>query len=85
MVRNAGSVCTRNQQAWTKARKALQEESKTLFTPVRKQIDEAVSARVQQLDESLKRPLKIVEQQMLLMNRTKDQLENMPYGTIQAI
>ena len=80
-----GQVQEKIDEAWTKARKALQEESKTLFAPVRKQIDEAVSTRVQQLDESLKRPLKIIEQQMTLMNRTKNQLENMPYGTIQAI
>lgn len=80
-----GQVQEKIDEAWTKARKALQEESKTLLIPVRKQIDEAVSARVQQLEESLKRPLKIIEQQMTLMNRTKDQLENMPYGTIQAI
>lgn len=86
LIRKAqGQVQEKIDEAWTKARKALQEESKTLLTPVRKQIDEAVSARVQQLDESLKRSLKIIEQQMTLMNRTKDQLENMPYGTIQAI
>jgi hypothetical protein len=72
-------------EAKYKANDALQEERKTLFTPVRKQIDEVVLARVQQLEESLKRPLKIIEQQITLMNNTKQQLERMPYGTIQAI
>lgn len=72
-------------EAWSKARQALQEEREMLLAPVHEQIDEAVLARVQQFEESLKRPLKIIEQQMMLMNRTKDQLENMPYGTIQAI
>jgi gas vesicle protein len=72
-------------EAWSEARKALQEEQKTLFTPVHEQINKAVSARVQELDESLKRPLKIIERQMTLMTQTKEQLENMPYGTIQAI
>lgn len=80
-----GQVQEKIDEACFKAHQALQEEGKTLFAPVRKQIDEAVLARVQQLDESLTRPLKIIEQQMTLMNRTKDQLENMPYGTIQAI
>lgn len=80
-----GQVKAKIDEACSKAYQALQEERKTLFAPVRKQIDEAVLARVQQLDESLTRPLKIIEQQMTLMNRTKDQLENMPYGTIQAI
>lgn len=80
-----GQVQEKIDEAWSEARKALQGERETLFTPVRKQIDETVLARVQQLDDSLKRPLKIIEQQMTLMNRTKDQLEGMPYGTIQAI
>jgi gas vesicle protein len=80
-----GQVQEKIDEAWSNARKALQEERKTLFAPVRKQIDEAVSARVQRLDESLKRPLKIIEQQIMVMNHTKEQLENMPYGTIQAI
>lgn len=80
-----GRVQEKIDEACSKARQALQEERKTLCAPVRKQIDEAVSARVQQLDESLKRPLKIIEQQMTLMKRIKNQLERMPYGTIQAI
>lgn len=80
-----GQVQEKIDEAWSEARKALQEESKTLFSPVRKQIDEVVLVRVQKLDESLKRPLKIIEQQMMLMKNTKDQLEKMPYGTIQAI
>ena len=80
-----GQVQEKIDEAWSEARKALQEESKTLFSPARKQVQEVVLARVQQLDESLKRPLKIIEQQMMLMKNTKDQLEKMPYGTIQAI
>ena len=62
-----GQVQEKIDEAWSEARKALQEESKTLFSPVRKQVQEVVLARVQQLDESLKRPLKIIEQQMMLM------------------
>lgn len=80
-----GQVQEKIDEAWSEARSALREERKTLFAPVRKQIDETVVARVQQLDESLKRPLKIIEQQIALMTRTKEQLESMPYGTIQAV
>ncbi len=80
-----GQVQEKIDEAWSEARKALQEERKPLFTSVRKQIDEVVLARVQQLDESLKHPLKIIEQQTVLMNRIKNQLESMSYGTIQAI
>lgn len=73
------------EDARSQARKDLLEEHETLLKPVRKQINESVVARVQQLNESLKRPLKIIEQQIALMNRTKEQLENMPHGTIQAV
>lgn len=80
-----GQVQEKIDEACFEAYKALKEERKTLFAPVRKQIDETVLSRVQQLDESLKRPLKIIEQQIALMTRTKEQLESMPYGTIQAV
>ncbi|WP_429109929.1 hypothetical protein [Aeromonas media] len=80
-----GQVQEKIDEACFEAHKALKEERKTLFAPVRKQIDETVLSRVQQLDESLRRPLKIIEQQIALMTRTKEQLESMPYGTIQAV
>lgn len=66
------------------AKKALKEDHELLLTKVRKQIDE-VSTRVQQIDKSLKRPLKIIEQQMTIMKQIKAKLEEMPYGAIQAI
>lgn len=80
-----GQVQEKIDEACFEAHKALKEERKTLFVPVRKQIDETVLSRVQQLDESLRRPLKIIEQQIALMTRTKEQLESMPYGTIQSV
>ena len=80
-----GQVQEKIDEAWSKAREALREERKTLLIPLRTQLDESVSTRVQQLDESLKRPLKIIEQQLTIMNHIKDQLKKMPYGTIQAI
>ncbi len=72
-------------EAWSEARKSLREERATLLAPVRKQIDEAILARLQRLEENLKQPLKIISQQLALMKTTKNQLEKMPYGTIQAI
>ncbi|MBM0439876.1 hypothetical protein [Aeromonas hydrophila] len=80
-----GQVQEKIDEACFEAHKALKEERKTLFAPVSKQIDETVLSRVQQLDESLRRPLKIIEQQIALMTRTKEQLESMPYGTIQTV
>lgn len=80
-----GQVQEKINEAWSEARNGLREEVKTLFSPARNQIEETVLARIQQLDESLKRPLILIKQQETLMNRIKEQLENMPYGTIQAI
>lgn len=80
-----GQVQEKIDDAWSEARKALKKERKTLFAMVHKQIDEAILSRLQQLEESLNRPLTIIEQQMVLMSRTREQLENMPYGTIQAV
>ncbi len=80
-----GQVQEKIDDACTEARNALKEERKTLFTPVRKHIDETVLPRVQQLEESLKRPLDVIEQQIALMTLIKEQLENMPYGTIQSV
>jgi gas vesicle protein len=80
-----GQVQDKIEDAWSEARKALREECKTLFDPVHKKVNESVLARMQQLNDALKRPLNIIEQQMALMNRTKEQLEKMPHGTIQTV
>lgn len=80
-----GQVQEKIDDACTEARNALKEERKTLFTPVRKHINETVLPRVQQLEESLKRPLDVIEQQIALMTLIKEQLENIPYGTIQSV
>ncbi|MHA6126932.1 hypothetical protein ACX3YD_12195 [Pseudomonas fluorescens group sp. PF-1] len=64
---------------------SLREELKDLLAPVRRQIEDKVLGQVNDIHTSLTRPLHIIKQQMALMNRTKDQLENMPHGTLFAI
>ena len=78
-------IHTTIEEAKSNAGKAFIDESKRLLNTISKQIDETILVVVQQLDESLERPLKIIEQQLALMDSTKKQLQEMPYGTIQSI
>lgn len=72
-------------EARAKAVGSLREELEDLLAPIRSQIEEKVLGQVDNIKESLTRPLHIIKQQMALMQRTKDQLEKMPHGTIHAI
>ncbi|MBH3424862.1 hypothetical protein [Pseudomonas gessardii] len=72
-------------EARTKAIDSLRDELKGLLAPVRSQIEEKLLGQVNDIHASLIRPLHIIKQQMALMQRTKDQLEKMPHGTIHAI
>lgn len=72
-------------EARANAADSLRDELKALLTPVRSQIEAKVLGQVNDIHASLIRPLHIIKQQMALMQRTKDQLEKMPHGTIHAI
>ena len=73
------------EEAKSKAGEAFKDESKSLLITIRNEIEEGILIVVQQLDDSLERPLKIIEQQLALMDSTKKQLQEMPYGTVQSI
>jgi len=72
-------------EARAKAADSLSDELKGLLAPVRSQIEEKVLGQVSEIHASLIRPLHIINQQMALMQSTKDQLEKMPNGTVHAI
>ncbi|MFQ2110591.1 hypothetical protein [Aeromonas sp. Marseille-Q5825] len=63
----------------------LPGEIRILVASVEKEINEGVLTQVNKLHDSLLRPLSILEPQIALMNKLRDQLEKMPYGTIQAV
>lgn len=63
----------------------LSNEVKGLMQMVREEVKNSVLDQVDLLHEKLSRPLRIIEHQIALMTRIKNQLEKMPYGTIQAI
>lgn len=63
----------------------LPDEVRRLAASVEKEIAQGLLSQVNALQQSLLQPLRIFEQQIQQMNRLKDQLEKMPYGTIQAV
>jgi gas vesicle protein len=64
---------------------AVSDEIATLMRLIKDGVKTSAQDRIAAVHESLKRPLKIISQQIALMNEMKHQLEKMPYGTIQAI
>ncbi|MFC4276121.1 hypothetical protein [Achromobacter aloeverae] len=63
----------------------VREEIKKIVAKVRKDIIAPARAWADAERKSLHRPLAVIEQQTDLMSNIKQQLEEMPYGTIQAI
>jgi gas vesicle protein len=64
---------------------SLDDKTKSLVAPVRKEIRETALSQVDTIYAGLARPLDIIQQQLALMAHIKKQLEKMPHGTIQAI
>lgn len=61
------------------------DDTKYLVKSIRKDVDETVLSQVDTIYTRLARPLDIIQKQIALMNHIKENLENMPHGTIQAI
>lgn len=64
---------------------SLSGELAEIRTAVHAEVDQALIARIDAMHASLQRPLAVIERQIALMSNTKNQLEKMPHGTIQAI
>ena len=63
----------------------LAQDLKKLTAPVRDEVDQAMLGWVNAMHAALARPVEVIERQIALMNKTKNQLEEMPYGTIRPI
>lgn len=63
----------------------LAEDLKKLSAPLHEEVDRAVLGWVDAMYAALAAPLDVIGRQAVLMNKTKNQLEKMPYGTIQPI
>jgi hypothetical protein len=63
----------------------LAQDLKKLTAPVRDEANEAMLGWVDAMHAALAHPVEVIERQITLMNKTKNQLEEMPYGTIRPI
>ena len=63
----------------------LAGETTNLMKTVRKEVKDPTLGQIDAIYNSLVRPLNIIQQQIALMSRIRNQLETMPHGTIQAI
>jgi len=63
----------------------LRAELHTLCRPVQDETGSTVLGWADAMQTGLQRPVTVIEGQLALMKHTKDQLEKMPYGTVQAI
>lgn len=62
----------------------LPQEAKSLVDPARESIEQ-VQTQIADVFSQLARPLEIIDQQIVLMTNLKNQLEEMPRGSIHAI
>ncbi|WP_250532752.1 hypothetical protein [Caballeronia sp. AZ10_KS36] len=69
----------------SKVMSKLSGEVARIAGPIRREMGNSVLAQVDALHAKLVRPLVVIEQQIAAMSNIKTRLENMPYGTIQAI
>lgn len=63
----------------------LPGEAAKIIASIRNEIATSVFAQIDALHGTLAYPLAVIEQQIAAMSNIKNQLEQMPYGTIQAI
>lgn len=63
----------------------LGQDLKNVVESVRQEVGDTVLGRINLMQANLVRPLEIIERQITLLTGTRKQLEQMPYGTIQAI
>jgi hypothetical protein len=63
----------------------LAQEQKKIIDPMRQEVTDSVLKQVDTMQASLVRPIQIIERQISLLTNIKQQLEKMPYGTIQAV
>ncbi|OAI26191.1 hypothetical protein [Methylomonas koyamae] len=63
----------------------LKNDVQSVIEPVRKIVESKAMTQVDDLYNNMAKPIDIMQQQISLMKNMKNILENMPYGTVQAI
>ena len=85
-VRKAqGKVRDKLESARDKALDGIDDEVRNLVAAIENELKSSLLQKVNAMHTALQQPIAIFEQQITQVTHLKNQLENMPYGTIQAI
>lgn len=85
-VRKAqGKVRNKLESARDKALDGIDDEVRNLVAAIENELKNSLLQKVNAMHTALQQPIAIFEQQITQITRLKNQLENMPYGTIQTV
>ncbi|MGL5600291.1 MAG: DUF1269 domain-containing protein [Silvania sp.] len=80
-----GKVRDRLETARDKALDGISEETHKLVAAIEKELQGSLLQKVSDMNAALQRPIPIFEEQIKRITKLKNQLEKMPYGTIQTV
>ncbi len=80
-----GNVRDKLENARDKALDSIADETRKLVAAVEHELKGSLLQKVDDMHAALRRPVPIFEEQIAKITTLKNQLENMPYGTIQTI
>lgn len=80
-----GKVRDKLEDARYKALDSIADETRELVTAIENELNGSLLQKVDDMHAVLKRPVPIFEEQITRITKLKNQLENMPYGTIQTV
>ncbi|AMH20162.1 hypothetical protein AL518_02840 [Hafnia paralvei] len=85
-VRKAqGKVRDKLESARDKALDGIDDEVRNLVAAIENELKSSLLQKVNAMHTALQQPIAIFEQQITQITHLKNQLENMPYGTIQTV
>ncbi|EOC0697957.1 DUF1269 domain-containing protein [Salmonella enterica] len=85
-VRKAqGKVRDKLESARDKALDGIDDEVRNLVAAIENELKSSLLQKVNAMHTALQQPIAIFEQQIIQITHLKNQLENMPYGTIQTV
>lgn len=85
-VRKAqGKVRDKLESARDKALDSIDDEVRNLVAAIENELKSSLLQKVNAMHTALQQPIAIFEQQITQITHLKNQLENMPYGTIQTV
>lgn len=80
-----GKVRDRLESARDKALHGVDDEASKLVEAIEKELQGSLLQKVNEMHTALQRPISIFEEQIMRITKLKNQLEKMPYGTIQTV